>query len=265
MPLTSGPSFAEQNKWYFHNAANGLSGTFPTTKQSVRIPTDAVTAVASVKSASGKIGTSQASITKASVAQTTQQLIFFTSIFVVQTPLAAQTITNRLFGSILSGGIQQSNSNAVFNLGSCCYVWRPSGGGSLVGTLWDNPNLSLTSIAASGTSETWQNGANHNQTVSITTQAGDVLIFEFWSISTQTMSTSYTLTFYFDGTTEGSATSAASFITSGGGGLIFNDVAPGPIKFMDQAINRSASYCLGKLWVPKKPRIWIPQLEPVYA
>ena len=96
-----------------------------------------------------------------------------------------------------------------------CFVWRPSTGAK-VGTILDG-----------NTAITVDEGAVNVQAFHIVTftgaavasaAPGDVIIFEVWFVVTSTISTSQTLAFYYDGTTEyaenGTAGNAASYLST---------------------------------------------------
>jgi hypothetical protein len=98
-------------------------------------------------------------------------------------------------------------------------VWRP-GTGTVVGRIWDSlgGGNSTTEPAVAATEESAD--AALNGTTSVTAQDGDVLVCELWRDGTvQGMGTAYTNTVFYDGTTEGSASTNAAYL------LFANDVA----------------------------------------
>lgn len=233
--LSPPPSYEQQ--WYLHAAANAVSGTMPTAKQSAATPTDGVTAITNRFSATKTKGTSQTSITKASSAVTTAQKNFFVTIFIVQSPLAAQT-----FGAgnwFISSSVSESNSNANFGWSCCVYVWRPTGG-TLVGRIIDAAN-SGTAIggALTATGETFR--SNFVAGSNVTCAAGDILVIEFWEVSTQGMATSYTDTIFYDGTTETSTTSSATYFLAPNPVAMTGYVQGSELQTL-QAVSRSAYY-----------------------
>ncbi len=164
------------------------------------------------KSMDGTIGVSQTSLAYAtdntSATDQKQPLVRFLGPLIAAQTISAQSVSYH-------AGVQQSNTNSVFQAWCCIGVWRP-GTGALVGMLHDN--IAIGAMAASGTGETA--GSNSVISASVTAQDGDILVLEVWrNNSAQTMATSYTDTVYYDGTTEDSTTSNAAYL------LFANDVA----------------------------------------
>ena len=117
-------------------------------------------------------------------------------------PLAAQTISAQNWTLGLTGNESSTNMNAfwVATIG----VWRPSTQ-SVVGYIYDN-------IAQLG-SELGTSDSGQVITVAgsaVTTVDGDVLFCNVWWRGTPTMSTSFTATFKYDG---------SSVVTAGGAGI----------------------------------------------
>jgi hypothetical protein len=221
---------ASISRFYFHDATTSDTGTLPgaTTIDTTTSPSQTATGASTNRSMDANLGASQTSIALTSLANTSAQPSWFRRF--LSAPIGAQTISNAQTVTIACGASESStNSNFLVNAG--VYVWRPSGGGSLVGSLtpqnWGGP-----AAAEPSTAETWVTGSVGSESASVTSQDGDVLVVEIWrDSSTQSMSTAYTNTFFYDGTTETSASNAASYIDfstaivmSGGGGA--PDVIP---------------------------------------
>ncbi len=172
----------------------------------------------------------------------------------VSAPIGAQTIAAQLLTFGVGGS--DSNTNSNFNIVPILAVWRPSTG-SLVGHIWDGVGGGGGGmvVGANSTTQVWS--ANNNtadNTTSVTSQDGDIIVFEWWRYNgVQSMSTAYTNTVFYDGTTEGSATNSATFlnfpntITFSTGrafdsqqGSLRDD--PFSIQAVQQAVNRAATY-----------------------
>jgi hypothetical protein len=123
----------------------------------------------------------------------------------VSDPIAAQTIGVQTLG--YGCATSESSTNSDFLAQFRVSLWRP-GTGALVGFL----TFGTTSPEAT-TSEVWISGNIAAATTSRTALDGDIIVIEAWRpVTVQLMATAYTNTFFYDGTTEGSATTPASFI-----------------------------------------------------
>ena len=185
-------------KFYFHDALTGDTGTLPTTSQSARgtpgLTSDATTVNRSMNTSIGVLQASKA-ITASGVGAKKEYFTRFCS-----TPLAAQTIAAATWNLSFAAKTTVVGNQAFFTatwVSPCLYVWRP-GTGAIVGTIID----------AAGTGFAGSQGANAEISTTgtfsgsaVTTQAGDILCFEVYLSYTST-STSTTVTFFYDGTTE---------------------------------------------------------------
>lgn len=183
-------------KLYFHDAANDLEGTFPAGEQSAQVAEATWTDANTLRKMNGNIGAAQVSTALAISRDTVNReefIRFFSSL-----PLrGAQTVG----GGTATLNVADSESNAAANFwidSVNVYVWRPSTG-ALVGTVRDAVDLGGTEPTAINSEQV--------TTFTFTTSAvsaadGDVIICEIWADFTQGMSATYTLTFYYDGTTE---------------------------------------------------------------
>jgi hypothetical protein len=126
-------------------------------------------------------------------------------------PIAAQTIDNAVVTITLAVAASESNAVSNFLVTGTLGVWRPSAG-SLVGLIADD-TVGNTPGFEPGTTETWGTSTTSGSG-SVTSQNGDILVLEIWRGQGvgQSMSTAYTNVFFYDGTTEGSASNAASYI-----------------------------------------------------
>lgn len=122
-------------------------------------------------------------LTYSSLAQTAQQsamIARFTS-----PRLRAQSVDANTWTVVFTG--DESNNAANAFLAVSVYIWRPSNS-SVVGFIRDSAttlgvefNNSLQTVTFSGSA--------------VTAEAGDILVVEAWNVATQSMATSYTITF----------------------------------------------------------------------
>jgi hypothetical protein len=201
-------------KFYLHDATTGDSGTLPASTATISASTPAQTPALTNKSMDATIGTLQKSTAITTLANTSAQnqpIARFLS-----SPIAAQTIAQQDIAVHWAGNTSNTNSN--FSGSWSLAVWRP-GSGSLVGRLTDvnqssDPSFNFTAETA-GNSKTLS-----ASTTSQTSQDGDVLVLELWrDTASQGMSTAYTNTVFYDGTTEDSTSTNAAYL------LFINDVA----------------------------------------
>lgn len=152
--------------------------------------------------------TSQALTT---LAQTTVQTNWFRRF--VSLPLQAGSYDSSLGPWTLSYAVSQSNTNSnMIGTFGTLYLWRPSTGAKVT-TIFDLVSPVNVAVTASGTAQT-ANAANVGTWTTFTPQNGDVLVIEIRAYNNQSMATAYTNTFFYDGTTEASATNIASFLSS---------------------------------------------------
>ena len=128
----------------------------------------------------------------------------------VSRPLAAQTFAPGDGNWTFDWAAFDSNTNhAGAGDGTRCdiYCWRPSTGAQ-VGT-------GIAPIGLSGTLSTTEAHFSAVSTFgpSTTIQDGDILVFDVFTNFTQGMAVAYTESFSYNGTTEGSITTCASFVT----------------------------------------------------
>lgn len=185
-------------KLYLRNVANSLSGTFPTGEQSALAPTVTATGANTLLTLSDTKGSAQTFRSFNTNATTTAQSAFIG--FWCSQPLAAQTLSTTFN---FNGARLESNLNSNFILGGNVYVWRPSTGAKVQGE--DDVNSGLDWGTENTSANVKQSSANSGNISfpNTSVSAGDVIIVEVWRArKSQAMGTSYSNTFYWDGTTE---------------------------------------------------------------
>lgn len=204
-------------KFYLHDATSPNTGTMPSNSPAVIgggvLGTGTEAAGASTaRDATDVIGTAnpdtESSITSQASSTVVQRLGHRRF---VSRPLAATTFADTDGNWTWSYARSQSNTNHNSTSGApinCIgYLWRPSGG-TRVGTTvvqFAGTKLLVTGETADSVIGTWS-----------LTQAildGDIIVFDVFSLFQQGMATAYTDQFAYDGTTEASTTTCASFIT----------------------------------------------------
>lgn len=249
----SSPILLRGTKLYLHDAVASLgTGTLPgSATVSASTPTVTGLGATTNRSMDLVIGGGQASLevsTSATKATQTDWIAKF-----VSRPLASQTIAAQVIRVSYAGS--ESNTNSNYNGGACLAVWRPSTG-ALVGRIFD-VTTAHSSQDPSQPGNTSENSSfmtfAASQTSAVTAAAGDVLVLEVWNNQAQSMATSYTNTFFYDGSAEMS--DPLTVASNAGSNLLFaNDVAflpPGPLRDEDaftapyalnQSVHRASSY-----------------------
>ena len=207
---------AVTTKFYLHDATTGNTGTLPTDEHSSLTSNASATPPATNKTQrtmDTTIGTSQASLAGTTQASTSAQAMLMG--MWESTPLAAQTLPTGTW--TLSYAQQEANANANYQVTFCLYVWRPSTGAMVGSALYDH----AANGAEGGTSENAASFTTGSVT-GVAVSAGDILVCEIWRASiAQGNATARVCTFYYDGTTEASASSCASFLFCNGGTISF--------------------------------------------
>lgn len=199
------------SKFYLHDVATPNTGTMPTGAfLNSNDSTGDATGARTARDATDVIGAAQTSSTITATANQLAQLWGHRRF--VSRPLAAQTIA---FSAGLSWtwSWARDENNLNHNLQMRCqiYAWRPSTG-LRVGSGAQNLGAGGTEPTVASTEQA-ENGTFGSGQTDVTISDGDILVFEIFSSFTQSKSSALTDTFYYDGTTEASATSCASFIT----------------------------------------------------
>lgn len=169
----------------------------------------------------------------------------------VSRPLAAQTFATADGNWTFSFARSESNTNHNGQIVASVYLWRPSSG-LRVGTIV----IVLAGAIMAATAETAETASPSGWTGSQAIQGGDILVFEIDTSFTQAMSTAYTDQFAYNGTTEASTTTCASFIAP-----------PAPLNLAKRqprhpGINHQNPALLmeklGAKWEQTRDRIWLP-------
>lgn len=210
--------------FYFHNATTAVGGTLPgASTLSGTASSVSVTGAGTNRVMDGSIGVSQQSGSWTTLANQTAQPTFVRRF--ISEPLG---VNNFGSGGLAHGRLfcatQMSSTNSRLEPVPKLWIWRPSDG-SIVATLMDQ-NGGLGS--GSSTSETWRfwDTSGTGALTAGTSADGDVLVCELWrSTLTQTHSSGYTNTLYYDGTTDGFAASPAGVVASAGTCLWFDSDA----------------------------------------
>jgi hypothetical protein len=197
-------------KFYLHDATSPNQGLMPTFSPAnfgggkVGAGTEA-TGATTARDASALIGTAQATGTCTAAATTTAQRLGLRRF--VTPPLAPFTFTVAMGNWTYS--IASFESNAAHNgkATGVAYFWRPATG-TQVGT-----DTMFFVPAEPGTTQTPQSvTATWGVTTTITN--GDIIVLDIYDEFTQGGAVARTFTFCYDGTTEASTTSNASFLSS---------------------------------------------------
>lgn len=196
------------SKFYWHTATTTDTGTLPaagTTVKSSAYDVTGPTGWDTNRSMDSVLGVSQTSAVFTNPADLNLHGCAFLRF--CSAPIAAQTIAAQVITVSLARA--ESNLNSNFNAAvTTVVIWRPSNG-SVVGR--PTENLAVLEQTSAGTEEAGT--AATASSTSVTAQDGDIIVIEVGrSSNVQDMGTAYTNTIYYDGTTEASATSCASFI-----------------------------------------------------
>ena len=212
-------------KFYLHDAASPNTGTMPSTSPCAvqgLTATGDVTGATTARAADDTIGTLQKSSTATALANTTTQNWGHRRF--VSSPLAARTIAAADGNWTWSYARSESalNHNATFFLG--VWVWRP-GTGAQVGTNANSARVQGTEPGTSEAVEAFTNSIGWGTTLAISD--GDILVFDICVSFTQSKSSLFTDSFFYDGTTEASASSCASFVAPPVAYTLFGAAAAG--------------------------------------
>src|SRR5262252_9240741 len=203
------------NTLYLHLTSAVNKGTLPANNADISAKAAYVTPGASNGTATTPLLANHTLDTNLGTAQQVQTYTTFAGtvaqqqplIRFVSMPLAAQTIGGTIG---FYGASSASNAASAFSVTWCLGVWRPSTG-VLVGMLYDGVNLGQ-GTATVGSSETTF-GMSGVVPASVPMQDGDVLVLEVWrNNNAQTMATSYTNSFFFDGNTIGSSSNCSAYL-----------------------------------------------------
>ncbi len=209
---------ATQQKFYLMDTTTTNTGTMPsnspTTIAGGVLGTGSEAAGASTaRATSAAAGTSNPDIESLCTAQASSAIVqrlghrrFVTPPIAATTFAGADGNWTWSFARLESNTNHNATSGAPFQ--ATGYLWRP-GTGARVGTVqlnWTSTFLAATTQTANSVTATWSG-----------TQAivdGDIVVFDIWTLFQQSMATAYTDSFCYDGTTEASTTTCASFVNA---------------------------------------------------
>lgn len=196
-------------KLYFHDATfSGWPGTFPSGEQSAVTPTSTATGGTVLRTMNTTIGSSEVTVTTPTLAVTTvqNQLI---RMFVSPVVATGDTIGLMNFWC----ATLETNLNVNLTLSFNIYAWNPSTGLKVAGVDGVNSGQIIAAEQSSaGVRQVY--GANNISLTSFTVAAGNVLVVEVWARMTQGMSTAYSTSFYYDGTSENTTINATAAFTA---------------------------------------------------
>jgi hypothetical protein len=187
------------SRLFLHDATNALTGTFPSAEQSAALTATILAPTANtLRTMNSLTGTAQVVRSITSSATVVAQ-VGFCAMFCSDTLNVAQVIPPQP----LLFNIANRESSASMNIGADmrinAYVWRPSTG-TKIGTLVDG--LAMVGDAEPSAALSIRvNRASITSTVTLSADAGDVIICEVWNLFTQAVGTSLQCGFYWDGTT----------------------------------------------------------------
>lgn len=190
--------------FYFHDATTPDIGTLPVATTSAITPNVTAVGAGTNRDMNQTLGLAQVSPALTTLAVTTLQRNWFRRF--VSRPLAAQTLPT---GRWAIQGVA-FESNAASNMlmwGAVLKVWRPSTG-AVVATLLDNPQLGSVEPGTAATLIT----TNTTSIPGVAVNDGDILLVELWAANTQGGATARTNTIRYDGTTESSTATPASYL-----------------------------------------------------
>lgn len=244
-------------KLYFHDVASTDTGTLPgatplTTTTLSKSTSYSGTGGYPTQAMDTTIGTTipYSVWSNTTLAATTAQTNNFSYRY-ISPPLAAQTIGDGTASWMMQMDGGTSNAtNCVWN-GIILYlgIWRPSTGAAVA--TWTTTATTVHGAQITATASPWTlygavgGVAFITSAAALTCQAGDILVMEFGYVVTQTKATSYTVSVYYNSTTEDSTVNPASYLTSptvltfqGGA------TASPPVysRSSRQAVNRASTY-----------------------
>lgn len=192
-------------KLYFHDAANALSGTFPTGEQSARTATQTATGANTLRTMNRTIGAAQVTVdVQFNTTINTAYTKFYR--FFCSPPLASDQTVGGGNATLNVADSHDASSQNHWIDGINLYVWRPSTG-ALVGKIKDAVNLG-------GSEPTANDSIQVTHITGITTSAvnglaGDVIICEIWAETfVEANRSNANHRFYYDGTTENTTENA---------------------------------------------------------
>jgi hypothetical protein len=184
---------------YPHSAVHGLSGTFPTSEQDSQAPNFSATNAATLRGMDAAKGQAMALQDASTIATTSAQVGFMG--FWASPPLNVdQTVGGASQTISVNIGAYESNTNANLDFRAHVYVWRPSTG-ALIGDCCAFATTP-TDTTAEPTVLSIRVATMVIPLAAVSALAGDVIIVELWTATTQSAAASYTVRAYYDGTVE---------------------------------------------------------------
>lgn len=229
------------SKFYLLDAATPNTGTMPSAamqlSNSSTVADGEAPGALTVRDATDVAGTSNPDLFSTVTATANQTTQSWGHRRFVSRPLAAHTFTLAEGAWTFSYARSQSNTAHHQVVRCTLYFWTPSTGlksGSGVGlVLPGTDSAATTEVAESVTNSFGGNAAILD---------GDIAVFDIATLFTQTMSSAYTEKFDYNGTTEASTTTCASFVTPPVAVTLFTaSAAIAPVStFVLQAQSRAA-------------------------
>ena len=193
-------------KFYLHDATTTDTGTLPGASSLSTNTPDVIAAGASTdRGMDGTIGASQVTSTGGNNGNTQSDWMRR----FVSAPLSAQTIAagtwqfRAAIGTPSGPGLQS-------NVGVGAWTWRPSTGARIT-TIFDQ---TLGYLGIGNNSGVFDTGVVSISGAAATVQSGDILVVEVWIDGGDNDGFPTTVSFDYDGTTEGSTTSNAAYLNA---------------------------------------------------
>lgn len=201
------------SKFYLLDAATPNTGNLPTSAEPITSSwgspeTGAAADAYTVRDATDVPGSSNPDVESSFSSNANQNLQRWAHRRFISRPLAAQTIQGGVNGTWTLSYARYESNNAHNQVIICMVrVWRP--------TALHFVDYTLAYIVGTegGLSEGYESVTDDGRGDDFNINNGDCLVFDILSYFTQSMSTSYTDYFCYDGTTEASTTTCASFVS----------------------------------------------------
>lgn len=241
------------SKFYLRDTATSNTGTMPTTSPNVPanevtgLNTGDATGASTARTATDVIGTSNPDIESSITSNADTSTQQWGHRRFVSAPLAAVTFAAGDGNWTFSYARTESNLNHNLSMRCYVYAWRPStglrvgsGGAQAVYLNGGTEPTSAAAQQAESVTATW----GGLSPTSLAISDGDILVFDVFAIFLQGMATAYTDQFAYNGTTEASTTTCASFITPPVALTLYSAASDRalPPGFVRQAVNRAATF-----------------------
>jgi hypothetical protein len=213
--------------FYFHDATTPDIGTLPVATTSAITPNVTATGAGTNRDMNQTLGVLAVSPNLTTLAVTTLQRNWFRRF--VSRPLAAQTLPTGRW-AIEGVAFEANIASNMLVWGAVLKVWRPSTG-AVVATLLDNPQLGSVEPGTAATLIT----TNTTSIAGVAVNDGDVLLVELWAANTQGGATARLNTIRYDGTTESSTATPASYLEAPGTIVFHRGVYQSAYRLFDNA------------------------------